>query len=120
MKNASMFSSLLKYKDIEFWKTHRYIIFNTLTSKGIYEISIVANEIVYYDEAKIPDGAYLFYKHSNLDSKGYFDEYVNELKKNSYFDSNISLEYGDELLTLVTCDYVQENSRLVVVAKKIN
>lgn len=120
MKNASMFSSLLKYKDIEFWKTHRYIIFNTLTSKGIYEISIVANEIVYYDEAKIPDGAYLFYKHSNLDSKGDFDEYVNELKKNSYFDSNISLEYGDELLTLVTCDYVQENSRLVVVAKKIN
>ena len=120
MKNASMFSYLLKYKDIEFWKTHRYIIFNTLTSKGIYEISIVANEIVYYDEAKIPDGAYLFYKHSNLDSKGDFDEYVNELKKNSYFDSNISLEYGDELLTLVTCDYVQENSRLVVVAKKIN
>ena len=83
-------------------------------------LSIVANEIVYYDEAKIPDGAYLFYKHSNLDSKGDFDEYVNELKKNSYFDSNISLEYGDELLTLVTCDYVQENSRLVVVAKKIN
>ena len=46
--------------------------------------------------------------------------YLNELKKNSYFDSKISLEYGDELLTLVTCDYVQENSRLVVVAKKIN
>ena len=48
MKNASMFSSLLKYKDIEFWKTHRYIIFNTLTSKGIYEISIVANENCYH------------------------------------------------------------------------
>ena len=43
-------------------------------------LSIVANEIVYYDEAKIPDGAYLFYKHSNLDSKGDFDEYLNELK----------------------------------------
>ena len=41
MKNKSMFSSLLNYKDTEFWNNHRYIQFNTLKEKGLYEVFMV-------------------------------------------------------------------------------
>ena len=120
MKNKSMFSSLLKYKDVEFWNNHKYIEFNTLTQKGTYEIFIVSSEVVYYDESQIPKGSYLFYEHPDLSLKEDFDDYISELSKHQYFNSETSAKYGNSLLTLVTCDYVQENSRLVIVAKRVD
>lgn len=35
------------------------------------------------------------------------------------YDTGVSAEYGDKLITLSTCEYSQANSRLVVVAKEI-
>lgn len=35
------------------------------------------------------------------------------------YDTGITAEYGDELITLSTCEYTYENGRFVVVAKKI-
>lgn len=119
MKNKSMFSSLLNYKDTEFWNNHRYIQFNTLKEKGLYEVFMVSNAVVYYDETQIPENAYLFYQHADLSDEDDFTRYVNELKRSEYFDSGISAKYGDTLLTLVTCDYVQKDARIVIVAKKI-
>ena len=37
----------------------------------------------------------------------------------SLYDTGVSAEYGDELLTLSTCDYYTSDGRFVVVAKKI-
>ena len=36
------------------------------------------------------------------------------------YDTGIRAEFGDEILTLSTCEYTHENGRFVVVAKKIN
>ena len=46
---------------------------------------------------------------------------INNLSPNfiSMYDTGVSAEYGDKLITLSTCEYSQANSRLVVVAKKI-
>ena len=80
---------------------------------------MVSNAVVYYDETQIPENAYLFYQHADLSDEDDFTRYVNELKRSEYFDSGISAKYGDTLLTLVTCDYVQKDARIVIVAKKI-
>ena len=37
----------------------------------------------------------------------------------SLYETNVIPEYGDDLLTLVTCEYSARNGRMVVVAKKI-
>ncbi len=35
------------------------------------------------------------------------------------YDTGVSAEYGDKLITLSTCEYSRSNGRMVVVAKKI-
>ena len=46
--------------------------------------------------------------------------YVEKCKKLSLYETGITAEYGDKLLTLSTCEYSRTNGRLVVVAKLIN
>ena len=48
-----------------------------------------------------------------------YNEYVNNVKKASIYDIETTAKYGDQLLTLSTCEYSQEDGRFVVVAKKI-
>ena len=40
-------------------------------------------------------------------------------KELSLYDTGVSAEYGDKLITLSTCEYSRTNGRLVVVAKKV-
>ena len=35
------------------------------------------------------------------------------------YDTGISAEYGDKLITLSTCEYSNRNGRLVLVAKRV-
>lgn len=118
MKNLTMFGSLRYYKDKEFYKTHRYIGFDTLYDRQKYEIISVSKSIVYYD-TEPPEGEYLFYEHIELDTKEEFDEYVKNVKENSHYDIEETAEFGDQLITLCTCDYEVPNERLIIVAKKI-
>ena len=55
----------------------------------------------------------------NADKNEKFDEYVRKCKRLSLYETNVIPEYGDDLLTLVTCEYSARNGRMVVIAKKI-
>ena len=43
---------------------------------------------------------------------------IEKCKELSLYDTGVSAEYGDKLITLSTCEYSRTNGRLVVVAKK--
>ena len=45
-------------------------------------------------------------------------QYIEKCKELSLYDTGVSAEYGDKLITLSTCEYSRTNGRLVVVAKK--
>ena len=45
---------------------------------------------------------------------------IEKCKELSLYDTDVTAEYGDKLLTLSTCEYSRTNGRLVVVAKLIN
>lgn len=47
-------------------------------------------------------------------------ETLNNIKELSLYEIDSNLVLGDELLTLLTCEYSQENGRFVVVAKKVS
>ena len=115
MSNDSMFAHLEKFKSKDFWSEHRIITFNTLTDKQEYEIVAVFRTVVYTDSPE----AFKFYRFIDAESANAFDDFIAKSKKLSFYDTGVTAEYGDKLITLSTCEYSRNNSRLVVVAKRI-
>lgn len=118
MKNRTMFGSLREYKEESYFEEHRYIEFNTIYENAKYEIVAVSKAVIYYDE-QVPEDEYLFYEHVELDTEEEFNAYIENAKENAYYDTGVTAEYGNSLITLCTCDYWTENARLIIVAKKI-
>ncbi len=112
MNNGSMFSDLCKYEDEDFYKEHKKIRFDTLGGFGEYTV-IAAFKTVAYSEKGFP-----YYHFVYAENQAVFDEYVAKCKELSLYDTGVTAEYGDKLLTLSTCEYSQDNGRMVVVAKK--
>lgn len=115
MKNKTMFSSLLNYKERNYYKEHPIIRFDTLYETQEYEI-VAAFESEAYQKS---DTVFKHYNFLNADDKAAFDEYVSGIKALSLYDTGNKPEYGDELITLMTCSYHTENGRFVVVARQI-
>lgn len=114
MKNDTMFSHMLDYKDEDFYKEHPYITFNTIYGDGEYEIvSVILARALYDDE----DG-FRYYGMIDPANEEEFNEYMNNIHALELYDTGVDAVYGDELLTLSTCEYSQENGRLAIVAKK--
>ena len=55
----------------------------------------------------------------DAESANAFDDFIAKSKELSFYDTGVTAEYGDKLITLSTCEYSRNNSRLVVVAKRI-
>ena len=49
-----------------------------------------------------------------------FEEYMENVHARALYDTGVDAEYGDQLLTLSTCEYTYKNGRFVVVAKRVN
>lgn len=109
-----MFAHLEKFKSKDFWEEHKIITFNTLTEKNEYEILAVFKTVVYTDS---PD-SFKYYHFTNADTPEEFTAFVDQCKELSLYDTRVSAEYGDKLITLSTCEYSRTNGRLVIVAKK--
>lgn len=115
-KNKSMFAELLNYKEESYYKEHPTIRFTTLTEDKTYEIIAVFKSRVYYKNEK---DVFRYYYFINAENEQEYNNYINESKKASLYDTGKTATYGDQLLTLSTCEYSQEDGRFVVVAKKL-
>lgn len=114
IKNGKMFGALADYKDDGFYREHSIVSLDTLADNGEYVIfAIFETEVGTKND-------FAYYNFINAGSKDEFDSYVSKCKELALFETGVSAEYGDKLLTLSTCDYFTENGRLVVVAKKIS
>ena len=58
-----------------------------------------------------------YYHFVNAESAEAFDEFIAKCKELALYDTDVSAEYGDQLITLSTCEYSRTNGRMVVVAK---
>lgn len=116
MKSGKMFGSLWKFESEDFYKKHSRIEFDTIYETGVYEIMYVFRDKV-YSEA---DVNFKYYEFLDAYSEEEFQSNMAAMAAMSYYDTGVTAEYGDQLLTLSTCDYAQNNGRFVVVAKKIS
>lgn len=97
----------------DFYTAHKYITFDTLNEQRTYEV-IAAFKTVAYS-----DSGFQYYDFVNANTVEEFDDYVAKCKALSFYDTGVTAEYGDKLITLSTCEYSQKNGRLAVVAKLI-
>lgn len=108
-----MFGELENYKNEEYYNKHKFIKFYTSNEKAEYEIISVFKTTVYNDKG------FKYYQYYNLEDEREFETFINKCKELSLYDTQKIAKYGEKLLTLSTCEYSQNNGRLVVVARKI-
>ncbi len=114
MANNTMFGSLRKYRqDLEYYKTHRfvelssnyenftYVIFGLVITSGS-----AGAEWRYWDMEEFAD-------------KKAFDDYVSTVRSKNMTDIDVDVQYGDQLLTLSTCYSDADDSRFLVIARKM-
>ena len=80
-----------------------------------YEIIAVFCSQVY----RKTDQVFKFYKFFQADTQEEFDDFYNNIKQLSQYDTGVTAEFGDHFLTLSTCVYHVEQGRFVVVAKEV-
>ncbi len=112
MKNGSMFGRLLRYQDAAFGKKNARISFDTLSESGEYElVGAFYGRVYSVDEV----GGFRYYDYPDLSDEADFDYFVSQVKKAALYDTGVTPEYGDRLLTLSTCEYSDDNGRFIVV-----
>ena len=114
MKSGAMFGNLTDYENYSYYEKHKEIILYTEGVQRNYEIISVFRSQVY----KKSDNVFKFYKFFQADTQEEFDDFYNNIKALSQYDTGVTAEFGDRFITLSTCVYHVENGRFVVIAKE--
>lgn len=114
MKNGTMFGSLHKYEDEDFFYENRYIYVYTEERLLVYKIFAAyehSNEHLLYNHSF--DNAMIFYQ--------YFEKVKAERNMHRIFDEDVELTgEGQHIITLSTCINNQPNKRYLVQGVLIN
>lgn len=113
MGNGTMFADLHKYKDKTFWENNKYVHFDTLTEYHTYEIFAVFNTT-----ADLTKG-FSYHVFDDAADAAEYNKFVSTCKILSFYDTGITPQFSEKLITLSTCDKSIEEGRLVVVARRV-
>lgn len=115
MNDGSMFGNLRKYRynyDLykvcpfirlsSNYKDYDYVIFAMLVTSGNYD-----------------NNDFRYWYMEELDTQEEFDFYVDRCKSQCPIDMGVDVAYGDKLLTLSTCYRDEDNSRFLIVARRL-
>lgn len=110
MNGGLMFADLTKYENQSFYESHPFFLMYTPDGQA-YKIDVVAVNII-SGEDDTTLHAWDFA--SELD----FNKYYSRVRYNSLIQTSTPLEYGDKIMTLVTCTYSHgSNKRCQVIGK---
>lgn len=112
MNDGSMFSELMNYADEDYCAAHPEIILETELGAESYLVAAVVRE-----KGSYAPGEWSLFDQINIGVDS-FNALVEKLNERRLYDTGRELVFGDRLLTLVTCEYSQNNGRFAVVAFK--
>lgn len=115
MKDGSMFGTLTRYMDEEFYEEHKTFSFDTIYEKQTYEVVAAIKTSIPPDDMD----CFRYYEYTGKNDVDMFNQYVNFIKVNRLYDTGVELQEGDSILTLSTCAYHTDQGRFIVVARKI-
>lgn len=115
MKNGSMFGSLKKLRSLDFYKQNPIVDFSTLYNSGVYKIF----SVFVLNANKVDDNGSIY----NIYRKEFYNDtdfnlWRDEALQRSVLKTNVDVQNGDEIITLVTCCEDFDNARLIVMARK--
>lgn len=114
MKSGDMFGRLYRYRERSFVEEHPTVVFTLLHEQITYKPIAVLDVDVDPDSSR-----YFRIREFNFDSYTNYYEYMHYYRDKSAYDIWEEVEPGDQTLILSTCSYVYNNSRLLVVCKRI-
>lgn len=114
MRSGSMFGNLDDYASKNYWQNHKFVQFDTLMDERQYVIFAAFYSADYdVDEEGFRYNADIQYR---VDA----DQWLTEIRENQIYDTGIDVEFGDEFLTLTTCNHVRRSDgRFVLVCRRI-
>ncbi len=117
MKDGSMFASLKKLRNLNFYKGNPTITLSTVKEDSTYVIYAVflLNAVRAHDKDYIYD-----INKSSFSDADDFNLWRDEALERSIINTGVTANYGDDILSLVTCAYDFDDARLVVMARKLH
>ena len=112
MNDYTMFGDLSYYVKEKYWKKHPSIRFDTLRETGLYEVICVFKTSANADEG------FPYHQYTTFSTEAELQEFWTNCTATAYYDTGLTPQLGDKLLTLSTCEYTLEHGRLVVIARK--
>ena len=114
MKNGSMFGDLPEYRNQVYWEKHKLIEFDSLMFRKQYVV-FAAFYSADYDENE--EG---FRYNANIQYNMEAKHWLREIEENQLYDTGIDVRFGDEFITLTTCNRARHrNGRFVVVCRRV-
>lgn len=117
MKDDSMFGALRYYEQNEsYYENHPIIQLNSNYEQYTYKI--FAFFIV--DVMDETSTKYECWNKLDFDDENEFYDFVNEAKRRTLRTNEVDVKYGDQILTLSTCNYLlNDRSRLIIMARRV-
>jgi sortase B len=114
MANNTMFGSIRRYRqDYGFFEQSPFIELSSNYRDYDYVISYccITSGHNYADFA--------YWTMLELDDEAAYNEYLTYAKACQLFDTGVDVKYGDKLLTLSTCYADEDNSRFIIIARRL-
>ena len=117
MKDESMLGCLIKYRNTsDYYSEHPIIHLNSNYSHYTYKIFAV---FILDSEDKSETRFDCWSKFDFRDEQDFYN-FVNEAKRRTIRTNDVDVKYGDQLLTLSTCDdYLGDRGRLIIMARQV-
>ena len=113
MGNGTMFADLHNYKQKSFWEENKYIHFDTIYEHHTYEIFAA-----FRSTADLSIG-FRYHIFDDAADQAEYDTFVATCKSLADYDTGITPQLGEKLITLSTCDKSIDQGLYVVVARMI-
>ena len=114
MRSGKMFGRLVNYMNESYWENHKLVYFDTLMEERTYEVFAAFFSADYdVDETGFRYNADIQY---SVDAKNW----LREIEENKLYDTGVDVKFGDEFLTLTTCNKAhRSDGRFVVVCRRL-
>lgn len=117
MLDESMFGSLRNYmRDYSYYSKHPIVQLSSLYKTYTYKIFAVF--VVDGGDLTSPY-AFDCWNTLNFTDEDDFYEYVNMAKKRNIISNDVDVTYGDQLLTLYTCNTLIDNGKLILMCRQV-
>ena len=112
---------------MDFWKNHKTFEFDRIVlgeKDGEVTVSEVDEEYEIiaagYSQIYPKDSdAFKYYEYAGWFDEESFNDFIAGIKAEACYDTGVTAEYGDQLVTMSTCAYQTEDGRFYVVGKRI-